>query len=50
MRCVPILCHHHIVKTFGDAVDDRDYLVAVFDRKCTARQKTILYVDDYQRA
>jgi hypothetical protein len=45
MGCVPILCHHHIVKTFGDAVDDRNHLVGVFDRQGPAGQEAILYID-----
>lgn len=46
---VPILRHHHVFETLGDAVDDRDYLIAVFDRQTAARQETILHVDNDQR-
>ena len=45
MRRVPILCHHHVLKTCGDAVDDWDHLFAVFDRQCASGQKTILHID-----
>jgi hypothetical protein len=48
-RGVPVLRHHHIGKALGDAVDDGNDLLAVFDREAAARKETVLHVDDEQR-
>src|SRR5215216_1987177 len=47
-RGVPVLRHHHIGKAFGNAVDDGNDLLAVFDREAAAGQETVLHVDDEQ--
>ena len=49
MRRVPILRHHDVLEVLGDAVDDRNDLIAVFDRKAAAGQETVLHVDHNER-
>jgi hypothetical protein len=49
MRRVPILRHHDVLEVLGDAVDDRNDLIAVFDRKAAAGQEAILHVDHNER-
>jgi hypothetical protein len=45
---VPILRHHHIFEARGDAIDDRDDLIAILHRKAASRQEAILHVDHQQ--
>jgi len=47
---MPVLRHHHIVEAFGDAVDYRNHLIAVFHRQAAAWQEAVLHVDNNQRA
>jgi hypothetical protein len=46
---VPVLRHHHIGKTLGDAIDDGNDLIAVFDGETAAGQEAVLDIDDDER-
>jgi len=48
-RSVPVLRHHHIGKTLGDAVDDGNDLFTVLYGQAAAGQETILHIDDQKR-
>jgi hypothetical protein len=46
---MPILRHHDIGKTLGDAVDHGNDLFAVLYGKAAAGQETVLDIDHQQR-
>ena len=46
---VPILRQHDVGETLGDAVDDGNDLLAVFDGEAAAGQEAVLDIDDQQR-
>jgi hypothetical protein len=46
---VPVLRHHDIGKTLGDAIDHGNDLLAVLHRETAAGQEAILNIDDQQR-
>ncbi len=43
---MPVLCHHHIRKTLGDAIDDGNDLLAVLHGEAAAGQEAVLHIDD----
>ena len=45
---MPVLRHHDIRKALGDAIDNRNDLIAVLHRQAAAGQKTVLDVDHQQ--
>jgi hypothetical protein len=47
---MPVLRHHHIVKSFGNAVDYWNDLIAVFDDQAAAWQEAVLHINNDQRA
>ncbi len=49
-RRVPILRQHDIGETFGQAIDERNDLLALGDRQAAAGQKAILHIDHDQDA
>ena len=50
MACrVPILGQDHVIKAFGNAINDRHHRIAVGNRKCSAGAEIVLHVNNKQQ-
>ena len=48
-RRMPILGQHHVIKAFGETVDNRHHGIAFGNRKRAARTEIVLHIDYQQQ-